>query len=419
MKLLILRVISKTGVNSPTHNTLQLIIQMKVKVLFVTFSPPENHAGVKVVMYRHLIERQPFELLVATNGDYFIEAHDHVYLKLPYVLHRLKKSRLGIHFRSLFLNFQNLIWPLLTNRILDKTIQSFKPDVLLTLADNCLGEMTQRAAKKYNLPLAALFLDWFPAMDGYYGHPWAKQLLDQRYRQLYRNCNLAFCTSDGMQEVLGSHPNSHIIYPMPGKHQIPDQVFPRPNRKFRLVYVGSVENFYGRMICSLFKRFEMESDLEFIVVGPNADWPQSDLEKATKNGTYLGFRPPKKATEVLAGADALLVVMSFEEQYKLFMKTSFTTKFLDYVNFNKPIILWGPDYCTPSKVAHKHGGAMIINSPQPEEVILACKQIYSDSSVRNRLIYEAQVLKETWFNPDRLQEVFVTQIEKLVNKDHK
>ena len=55
MKLLILRVISKTGVNSPTHNTLQLIIQMKVKVLFVTFSPPEHHAGVKVVMYRHLI----------------------------------------------------------------------------------------------------------------------------------------------------------------------------------------------------------------------------------------------------------------------------------------------------------------------------------------------------------------------------
>jgi glycosyltransferase involved in cell wall biosynthesis len=387
---------------------------MKVKVLFITFSPPENHGGVKVVMYRHLIERQPFELLVATNGDYFIEAHDHVYLKLPYTLHRLKKSRFGSRFSSFILNFQNLVWPLLSNKILAKTIESFQPDILLTLADNSLGEMTRRTAKKHNLPLAVLFLDWFPAMDGYYGHPWAKKLLDQRYRQLYRSCDLAFCTSDGMQEVLGSHPNSHIIYPMPGKHQIPDQVFPPPNEKFRLVYVGSIENFYGRMICSLLHKFETESNLEFIVVGPNADWPQSDLEKATKNGTYLGFRPPKKAAEVLAGADALLVVMSFEEQYKLFMRTSFTTKFLDYVNFNKPIILWGPDYCTPSKVAHKYGGAMIVNSSQPEEIVLACKKIQSDPSLRNRLVHEAQTLRTTLFDPDRIQNVFVTQIEKLV-----
>jgi hypothetical protein len=389
---------------------------MKTKVLFLTFSPPENHCGVKVVMYRHLIERQPFDLLIATSGDYILEVHEHITLSLPYVLHRLKKSRFGPKFGSLLLNFQNLILPLLPNRVLEDAIQSFKPDVLLVLADNFLGAIAQRAARKYDLPLAALFLDWFPAMDGYYGHPWAKKLLDQRYRKLYKRCDLAFCTSDGMQEVLGSHQNSHVIYPMPGKHQIPSQVFPPLNKKFRLVYVGSVENFYGRMICALLKQFEAESDLEFIVVGPNADWPKPDLEKATNTGNYLGFRPPEKAAEVLAGADALLVVMSFEEKYKLFMKTSFTTKFLDYVNFGKPIILWGPEYCTPFKVARQYGGAITVNSPQAEAIVSVCNQIKSDSSLRERLIHEAQVLRDTLFNPDRLQEVFVTQIEKLIDK---
>ena len=48
---------------------------------------------------------------------------------------------------------------------------------------------------------------------------------------------------------------------------------------------------------------------------------------------------------MLASADALLSVMSFEKEHELFMRTSFTTKFLDYVAFGKPVILWGPEYC--------------------------------------------------------------------------
>ena len=76
-----------------------------------------------------------------------------------------------------------------------------------------------------------------------------------------------------MQEVLGPHPNSHVIYPMPGRHSLPEKSWPPSTGKFRLVYVGSVENFYGRMLCSLIEKMETTSDLEIIVVGPNADWP--------------------------------------------------------------------------------------------------------------------------------------------------
>ena len=129
--------------------------------------------------------------------------------------------------------------------------------------------------------------------------------------------------------------------------------------KIPLVYVGSVQNFYGRMLCSLIGKIEATSDLEFIVVGPNADWPVELLKRAKAKGIYLGFKPPDEAAKVFVGADALLVVMSFEREHELFMRTSFTTKFLDYVAFGKPVILWGPDYCTPFRVARKHGGAVV------------------------------------------------------------
>ena len=81
--------------------------------------------------------------------------------------------------------------------------------------------------------------------------------------------------------------------------------------------------------------------MEIVVVGPNADWPADILQRARNKGIYLGFKPPEEATAVLSGADALLVVMSFETEHRLFMETSFTTKFLDYTAFGKPIILWG------------------------------------------------------------------------------
>jgi len=217
-----------------------------------------------------------------------------------------------------------------------------------------------------------------------------------------------------MQEMLGPHPNSHVIYPMPGRHRGPEESSPQYNRKFRLVYVGSVENFYGRMLCSLIGKIEATSDLELIVVGPNADWPGELLERAKAKGIYLGFKPPEEAADVLVGADALLVVMSFEREHELFMRTSFTTKFLDYVAFGKPVILWGPDYCTPFRVARKHGGAVAVNENNAGAIVSACRQIAGNAAWREELSQQARRLHQTLFNPDRLQKIFVGEIEKLV-----
>jgi glycosyltransferase involved in cell wall biosynthesis len=201
---------------------------------------------------------------------------------------------------------------------------------------------------------------------------------------------------------------------MPGRHRVPEKSWPRSNGKFRLVYVGSVENFYGRMLCSLIEKIEATSDLEMIVVGPNADWPADLLERAKARGIYLGFKPPEKAAEVLASADVLLVVMSFEREHELFMRTSFTTKFLDYVAFAKPVILWGPDYCTPFRVAQKHGGAATVNENDADAVLSVCRQIAANTAWREELSQGAKQLHQTLFNPDRLQEIFVGEIEKLV-----
>ena len=168
------------------------------------------------------------------------------------------------------------------------------------------------------------------------------------------------------------------------------------------------------MVCALIEKMETTRDFEIIVVGPDADWPVETLERAKGNGVYLGFKSPEEAADVMASADALLVVMSFEKEHELFMRTSFTTKFLDYVAFGKPVILWGPEYCTPVRVARKHGGAVVVNQDDADAIVSACRQIAHDAAWREQLSQQARQLHQTLFNPDRLQEIFVREIEKLV-----
>jgi glycosyltransferase involved in cell wall biosynthesis len=386
----------------------------KHRILLVSIVPPRNDCGVRIVMHRMFVERSPFELHVASNADFAKDLLVHTQLRLSRPLHRLRKSRFGPQLAAWIADYENFVWPLTTNPALETAVETFKPDVILTLAECGLCHAARKTARRHGIPLAGLFLDWFPVMKGHFGHEFTQPILSRRYRELYSACDLAFCTSDGMQEVLGPHPNSHVIYPMPGKGKVAERPLPPSNKKFRLVYVGSVQNFYGRMLCALIEKITATDDLEIIVVGPNADWPLEILQRAKAKGVYLGFKSPDQAADLMASADALLVVMSFEKEHELFMRTSFTTKFLDYVAFGKPVILWGPEYCTPVRVARKHGGAIVVNQDDVEAIISACRHLSGDAVSREQLSQQARHLHQTLFNPDRLQEIFVREIEKLI-----
>jgi glycosyltransferase involved in cell wall biosynthesis len=386
----------------------------KPRVLLVSIVPPKNDCGVRIVMHRQLVERSPFELHVASNADSVDDALVHTPLRLPYFVDRVRKSRFGPRLAPWVTDYENFVWPLTSKDPLEAAVEDFKPHLVLTLAECGLCHVARKTAQRHGLPLVGLFLDWFPVMKGHYGHTSTQRILSRRYRELYAACDLAFCTSDGMQEMLGPHPNSHVIYPMPGRHRVPEKPWPPSTEKFRLVYVGSVQNFYGRMLCSLIEKIEATKDLEIIVVGPNADWPPLILQRARANGIYVGFKSPDEAAGVMASADALLVVMSFETEHELFMRTSFTTKFLDYVAFGKPVVLWGPDYCTPVRVALKSGGAVVVNEDDPKAIVSACRRIAEDEAWRKQLSHEATRLHQTLFNPERLQAILVDEIEKLV-----
>jgi hypothetical protein len=222
-------------------------------------------------MYRQLVERCPFELYVASKADFADDGLEHSTLRVPYFIHRVRKSRLGPRLAAWITDYENLVWPLTPNTQLEAAIENFKPHLILTLAECGLSHVARKTAQRHDLPLVGLFLDWFPVMKGHYGHVFTQPILSRRFRDLYAACDLAFCVSDGMQEVLGPHRNSHVIYPMPGRHRMSDKSWPPSRGKFRVIYVGSVQNVYGHILCSLIEKMEAAKDLELVVIGPNAD----------------------------------------------------------------------------------------------------------------------------------------------------
>lgn len=382
----------------------------RLKALLVSLSPPVNDCGIRVLMYRHLIQRRPYDLSVVTNDAALARNHGFLETPLPKWVRRIRNSR----FHRWGLDIENFLSAWLSRSVIDREVSRFQPDVVLSVADNSLCHAAHSAARKWRLPLAGFFQDWFPIMDGYFGHSRTSPMLEARFRSFYRRCDLALCISEGMRQQLGPHRNSHVLYPISGQEPVSVSRSPAPGRKFRLVYVGSVERFYGRMVSALVEATMPLEDMEFIVVGPRADWAPDLLERARQHGSYLGFKPTEEAAALLRSADALLVAMSFESEFRLFMETSFNTKIADYCALTRPIVFWGPAYAAPVSLLKQAGSAAFVDNPDPRAVVETCRRLAADPKLREDLVNGATALRRNHLDPEKLQQTLVEQVERIV-----
>src|SRR5262249_57238720 len=95
------------------------------------------------------------------------------------------------------------------------------------------------------------------------------------------------------------------------------------------------------------------------------------------------------------------------------MRYSFSNKFLDYVAVGKHVIHWRTEYGTAGRVARTHGGAVVVSNDDADAVLSVCREIANGPGLYEKLSKEATHLHQTLFNPDRLQGIFVGEIEKL------
>jgi hypothetical protein len=134
----------------------------------------------------------------------------------------------------------------------------------------------------------------------------------------------------------------------------------------------------------------------------------------TEAGIYQSFRPFEELKKELKKADAFLTVMSFEESDKSFVTTSFTTKWLDYAPYGKPIFVWSPEYASASIFAKLHKCGVVINKNDENKVEQAILSLMENVNEWNEYAKNARLVSDTVLNPEKIHQVLVKGIQQAV-----
>lgn len=395
-----------------------------MRVLYLGSEPPVEWRGASIVMYRLLVQPRDLALLVVSPpvNELFTDVElpklDESIEIFPFQPHKIIRRLQKTRFYKWGHACEQFFSVSFISRSLMKVIYDFMPDIIIALADNTLSHLAPKLAKMLKIPLGTYFADWTP-----YYYPaltCTRPILARRWHTLYQKSDVAFCTSDGMHQSLGYHPNAHVIYPLGNLEAIPLDM---PNQKEAmckdkpiLMYAGSIQGAYGAMIAKLRLAILQQGLLRLVLYGP-CDWSESQKADAIADGSYKGFVPQNKLVNLLSEADFLIVIMSFELNLRFFVETSFTTKFCDYCAYGKPIIIWAPEYCAVVKFAQEHECALIITDPSSQVFCEKIQKFLMDEDKQKQLAFSAKNLYNTKLNPIFIREKFKNELEKLITKN--
>jgi glycosyltransferase involved in cell wall biosynthesis len=396
-----------TGISIP--NPKANLARNKIRIAYIAWTEPGSTSGATLAIQRHLFECSEFDVLVCNDKPFrgFGLEENWRHFCRPWLHHRLSRTRL----RRWISQYEMLLEPYLAARRLLPAVERFEPDLILTIPDNTLSWAAFLISRKLGLPLVTNFQDWWPRAQffapGEVPYPPTRAVLEFRFRRFYKASRVAFCTSEGFKKYLGPHPDAPVLYPCPAPRlkERPAVSLPSNDKPLRVVYGGTLVRFYGEMILSLAKALRDDPNFELRLFGGKPDWNEEDLAWAKETGIYGGQLSQADYRVQLAAGDVFITAMSSAPELEIMMKTSFTTKFLEYCQFAKPVIVWGPPYCEPLRVARETGAGIPVVGSNPLDVIEALEALKKPEAYR--LASDAAWKAATGiFDPDKIHAIF-------------
>jgi hypothetical protein len=222
-----------------------------------------------------------------------------------------------------------------------------------------------------------------------------------------------------MIDYFKGNENGHVLYPV-GDFAISQQhAIPQPPRRpITLVYAGNCYGAYGRMLLAFAKLVKESADIRLKIFPVGKGWNDDDIAEMRAAGIYQNFMPFAELRKELASCDAFLTVMSFEKEEEPFVRTSFTTKWLDYAPFSKPIFVWAPEYSSAVAFARKYHCGAIAAEPEASTLLKVINDTMTDEKDWLTLGQKAREAADTILNPERIHGVLVKQVTRVLNSDN-
>ena len=373
-----------------------------------------------MAFYRHFVEREDFIVAVATDNPQvhqFSLPYSVVFFSSPSWLRRMQRTRLSSWAHA----FQHLAAGRRIPKSIIKAATDFHPDVVLTVAGSWswTADLAGRLAHRLGVPLVGSFNDWF---DYNLILPSAlKPSLEKRFRRFYQQCDLALCTSEGMRQALGAHSNDILHYPMGAERD--EMVMPlreRGSAPFRVLFGGNLGEWYGPMLEKIVIAARdtgcLGSEVEFVICGSNPGWSPAFDRYARVHKIHLGQVPFAELKTHAHNSDVLLLLMGFGEANAQVERTSFKTKFLDYLSFQRPIVVWGPGYSSAVRTAREFDSAELCCSASASDCLERIRDLRRNPSRQAGLLANARKMYEARFHPDKIHAEFKRKIQETVKK---
>ncbi|NJM99338.1 MAG: glycosyltransferase, partial [Phormidesmis sp. RL_2_1] len=195
--------------------------------------------------------------------EFFVLKHSHLWNRI--VRTRLSKILHSLAHLSFGYIIPSDVW---------RQAKSFNPDVVLTIAGSWswTARLARQVAHRLDVPLVGSFMDWW-----YYNQiytKWAAPRIEAEFRNLYKQCDLALCISEGMQSAMGTHSNSTVLYPIGSPQQVNDFDLSAiaTGNKLTLAFCGNMSNWYGHMLEDLVLASQDFNDIQFRLFGANTNW---------------------------------------------------------------------------------------------------------------------------------------------------
>jgi glycosyltransferase involved in cell wall biosynthesis len=213
---------------------------------------------------------------------------------------------------------------------------------------------------------------------------------------------------------LGGGPNLEVLPPIPGQFEIsPHPELQDKNKTaFKVVYSGNLD-LYGPMLLEALREFKDHPEIQFQVRGSNPNWPEEAKKEMRDAGLWLKFAPRPELDSWLRSVHAFLIPMVFEEKHRRRMMTSFPSKLIEFAQFGRPIIVWGPDYSSVVQWGDQNENALCVKSPDVFELKKQLEFLCAIPNQKQKYAEKSIGAAESEFNPSSIQAIFLNMILKV------
>lgn len=92
------------------------------------------------------------------------------------------------------------------------------------------------------------------------------------------------------------------------------------------------------------------------------------------------------------------------------METSFPSKLLQYAQFGKPLVIWGPEYCSAIEWGLHGDRAICVTKALPNAIVSKLSELKQNPAQYLHYAQQAHLAAANEFNPKILQQQFLQAI---------